>query len=215
MNTSKTHLSEEVVLDSIKRDKLAYISQTPIYRGKAPLFTTIQKELLYDLQFAKEHPNSGMVARLLSKLLNRIGDAELDNEHMEVLISITVEIMMTSPRVYNVGTALISFFLSKLDDGKAAIVKDVYVKLRRMMNTGELEIWLQRITYHLEDVCINYEEPLTKVVVGVGDVAIWNNDWVKPELLNGFPLMSICDKEKRDSQAPVIAANEVSIFEYV
>lgn len=215
MNTSKTHLSEEVVLDSIKADKLAYISQIPIYSGKMPFFTTIQKELIYDLQFAKEHPNSGMVVRLLSTLLNRISDANLDNENKMVLISIIVEIMMTSPRVFNVGTALISFFLSKVEDGKAEIIKHVYTKLRRMTNTGELEIWLQRMTYHMEDVEINYEEPLTKVVNGNGEVSIWNNDWVKPELLNDFPLLSICDTEKRDAQTPVIAANEVSIFEYM
>ena len=94
-------------------------------------------------------------------------------------------------------------------------MKDVYRKLRRMSNTGELDIWLQRITYHLEDVEINYEEPLTKIMIGDRNVVIWNNDWVKPELSNGFPLLEICNAAIRDAQTPVIATNEVSIFEYV
>lgn len=213
MNASKTHLSEETVLSSIKGDKLAYLSETPIYKGKQSLFSTVQKELLYVLQFAQKHPNSGMVARLLSKLLNRLGKTKLKDENMRVLISITVEIMMTSPRVFNVGTALISFFLNKIDDGKASVVKDVYHKLHRMSNTGESEIWLQRITCHLNDVEIAYEEPLTELVKG-NEVQLWNNVWLKPELLVDFPILSICDTAIRDAQTPVIAPKEVSIFDY-
>ena len=136
INTSKTHLSEDVILDSIKKDKLAYLTHPPIYDGKDSNFSTIQKELLFILQFAKAHPNSGMVARLLSKLLNRIENYGLEKENPRVLISITVEIMMTSPRIFNVGTALISYFLSKIEEGKETIVKSVYSKLRRMSNTG-------------------------------------------------------------------------------
>lgn len=214
MNTSKTHLSEEVILDSIKKDKLAYLTQPPIYDGKDSNFSTIQKELLFILQFAKEHPNSGMVARLLSKLLNRIEDDGMEKDNPRVLISITVETMMTSPRVFNVGTALISCFLSKIEEGKEEILRSVYSKLRRLSNTGELDIWLQRITYHLNDVNIAYDEGLTKVVAGQPGVSLWNNEWVKPELLQGFPLMSICDVQKRNDQTPIIPAAEVSIFEY-
>lgn len=213
MNSSKTKLSESIVLDSIKADKRAYLSASPVYRGKESLFSTIQKELFFILQFAKENPNSGMVARLLSELLNRIVGANVHNENMRVLISVTVEIMMTSPRVFNVGTALISVFLSKIEEGKAVIIKDVYNKLRRLPNTGELEIWLQRITYHLNDVEIQYEEPLTQLVLG-NEVRIWNNDWLKPDYLVGFPLLSVCDVAKRDAQTPVIEAKEVSIFDY-
>ena len=213
MNSSKTHMSEEVVESSIKSDKLAYLTEPPIYKNDQPLFSTVEKELFFILQFAKKHPNSGVVARLLSKLLNRIEKTILDKKDMKVLISITLEIMITSPRVFNVGTALISYFLSKLDVEKGTVIKDVYHKLRRMSNTGELEIWLQRITYHLDDVEIVYEEPLTKIVQGQEDY-IWNNDWVKPELLMGFPLLSICDTKIRDTQTPIIKAKEVSIFEY-
>ena len=161
----------------------------------------------------QKHPNSGIVARLLSSLLNRLGKIKLKDENMKVLISITVEIMMTSPRVFNVGTALISFFLNKIEDGKDSVVKDVYHKLHRMSNTGESEIWLQRITCHLNDVEIAYEEPLTELVKG-NEVQLWNNVWLKPELLVDFPILSICDTAIRDAQTPVIAPKEVSIFDY-
>ena len=89
----------------------------------------------------------------------------MEKDNPRVLISITVETMMTSPRVFNVGTALISCFLSKIEEGKEEILRSVYSKLRRLSNTGELDIWLQRITYHLNDVNIPYDECLTKAVV--------------------------------------------------
>jgi hypothetical protein len=46
------------------------------------------------------------------------------------------------------------------------------------------------------------------------EVRIWNNDWLKPDYLVGFPLLSVCDVAKRDAQTPVIEAKEVSIFDY-
>jgi hypothetical protein len=213
MNPSKTHMSEDIVLSSIKADKLAYLSESPIYKSCNYLFPTVQKELFYILQFAKKYPNSGMVTRLLSELLNRIDKSHFEQENMHVLISITLEIVMTSPRVFNVGTALISCFLNRIEGDKAAVIKDVYHKLSRLSNTGELEIWLQRVTCHLDDVEITYDEPLTHITKG-NEVQIWNNTWVKPELLESFPLLSVCNTEIRDSQTPVITANEVSVFDY-
>lgn len=60
---------------------------------------------------------------------------------------------------------------------------------------------------------IAYEEPLTQLVKG-NEVKIWNNTWVKPALLESFPLLSICNTEIRDAQTPIIEAKEVSIFDY-
>lgn len=214
INSFKTHLSEDVVLDSIKDDKLAFIYKAPFYSKEWIHSMSIQKVLLFILKFSKDYPNCGVVARLLSDLLSCIDEVEFEKENLRVLISITVDIMLNSPRVFNVGTALVSSFLSKLDEGKNEVIKSLYAKLRRLANTGELEIWLQRITYHIDDVGIQYEEPLTKLVLGDTNVKLWNNDWIKPELFAGFPYQSICNKVIRDSQTPVILAKEVSLFQY-
>ena len=214
MNPSKTKLSQDVVLDSIKSDKLSYLSSRAIYIDKEPACDRIQNELFYILQFSKKHPNSGVVVRLLSLLLNRIREDIPKEENLKVLISITTEIMLSSPRVFSVGTALISHFLNGFDKGKAAILKDVYTKLRRLPNTGELEIWLQRISFHLKDSDIHYDEPLTDIVDGLPFYDIWENSWVKKELHTGFPLLSICNNEVRDSQTPIIESDEVDIFSY-
>lgn len=85
MNSQKTKLSDSIITDSIKSDKLAYIFNTPVLR-KLNLFDTngkktkvdiwdfsgIQKHLLYILMFARQYPNSGQVRTMLSDLDKKI-----------------------------------------------------------------------------------------------------------------------------------------------
>jgi hypothetical protein len=72
MNTQKTMISESIITDSIKPDKLFYIYNTPIFNKKECDFDGIQKHLLYILQFARQFPNSGYLRTLLSDLDQRI-----------------------------------------------------------------------------------------------------------------------------------------------
>lgn len=72
MNSQKTKISENVVTDSIKSDKLAYIYNTPIFNKKGVDFDSFEKHLLYILMFARKHPNSGQVKTLLSDIDKRM-----------------------------------------------------------------------------------------------------------------------------------------------
>lgn len=74
MNSKKTKLTEDLVAESIKPDKLAYIYNTPILNKKGNDFDSIEKQLLFILMFARKHPNSGTVQTLLSKIDKRITD---------------------------------------------------------------------------------------------------------------------------------------------
>lgn len=72
MNSGKTRLSEDLVTDSIKPDKLAYIYNTPILNKKGDDFDSFEKHLLFIRMFARKYPNSGTVQTLLSDLDKRI-----------------------------------------------------------------------------------------------------------------------------------------------
>lgn len=76
MNTSKTLLSSDIVLDSIKKDKRAYIFNTPIRNANTYHFDSYQKQLLFILMFGRKYPNSGRVAVLLAELNKRMADNE-------------------------------------------------------------------------------------------------------------------------------------------
>lgn len=74
MNSRKTMISESIVTDSIKPDKLAYIYNTPIFNKKGIDFDSFEKHLLYILMFARKYPNSGSIKTLLSDIDKRVED---------------------------------------------------------------------------------------------------------------------------------------------
>ena len=74
MNSQKTQTTDDLISNSIKGDKLAYIYNTPIFNKKGCDFDGIQKHLLFIYQFEKEIPNSGQLKTLLSDLSQRIDD---------------------------------------------------------------------------------------------------------------------------------------------
>ena len=74
MNSKKTKISESIVIDSIKPDKLAYIYNTPIFNKKGCDFDSFEKHLLYILMFARQYPDSGSIKTMLSDIDKRIED---------------------------------------------------------------------------------------------------------------------------------------------
>lgn len=72
MNSQKTKISESIVTDAVKSDKLAYIYNTPIYNKKGVDFDSYEKYLLYILMFARQYPDSGSLKTMLSDIDCRI-----------------------------------------------------------------------------------------------------------------------------------------------
>lgn len=79
MNSQKTKISESIVTDAVKSDKLAYIYNTPIFNKKGVDFDSYEKHLLYILMFARQYPDSGSVKIMLSDIDKRI------EEHLKSL----------------------------------------------------------------------------------------------------------------------------------
>lgn len=72
MNSKKTKISESLITDSIKPDKLFYIYNTPIFNKKGVDFDSFEKHLLYILMFARQYPDSGSVKTMLSDIDKRV-----------------------------------------------------------------------------------------------------------------------------------------------
>lgn len=72
MNSSKTKISDSIITDSIKHDKLWYIENTPIFNKKGVDFDSVEKHLLYILLFGRKFPNGGQIRTMLSDLDGRI-----------------------------------------------------------------------------------------------------------------------------------------------
>ena len=74
MNSQKTKISDSIVIDAVKSDKLAYIYNTPIFNKKGVDFDSFEKHLLYILMFSRQYPDSGSVRTMLSDIDKRIED---------------------------------------------------------------------------------------------------------------------------------------------
>ena len=72
MNSQKTKISDSIVTDAVKSDKLAYIYNTPIFNKKGVDFDSYEKHLLYILLFSRQYPDSGSVRIMLSDIDKRI-----------------------------------------------------------------------------------------------------------------------------------------------
>lgn len=217
MNTSKTRLSENIVEDAIKPDKLYYITNISAYRQLNSLFPSFQNELYYILSMAKRYPNSGTISKLLNNVGIRIETGKSIKENILVLVAILVEIAILSPKVHQLVLACISNLISRIEtnEEKRATIEQVRAKLNSLPNIGHIQIWLQGITYKfdLEAGGNPYQEPLCQLVVG-NAVNLWNLDWLKDSLQKGLPILQICDTKKRDAMVPFIKVNEISIFDY-
>lgn len=218
LNEKKTLLTEDVIDNALKPDKLAYMKRYPLYRKQGSrIYTTastLQQELVYIHQFAKEFPNSGTLRKLLTLFSERLSKRKATVKDPRILIAILIDIALGSPKCYPVVLQLCSVLIDCLPttEERVEVVKDIYEKFQLIPNIGELQIWLQRITYQWDNP-IDYTEPICKIVANEPDVALWNNEWVADEYKEAFPQYKICTSWLRDSFTPIIDIDEVSLFD--
>lgn len=218
LNAKKTLMTEDVIENGLKPDKLAYMKRYPLYRrAGSRIYTTastLQQELVYIHQFAKEFSNSGTLRKLLTIFSERLSKRKKLITEPKILIAILTDIALGSPKCYPIVLQLCSVLIDKLSTTaeREDVVKDIYEKFQLIPNIGELQIWMQRITYKWANP-IAYTEPICEIVANEPGVALWNNDWVADEYKEAFPQYEICTNWLRDCYTPVIDIDEVSLFE--
>ncbi|MCM1169122.1 MAG: RNA-directed DNA polymerase [Bacteroides sp.] len=217
INTSKTKLSERIIEASVKEDKLFYLFNIPIYQGKGCVFDTLQKELMFILQFSRQYPNAGVLITLLIEFGKRLRGHKKCKEKVNILSAILVEIAMNNPKVYSHVVAN----LSKLVDFAAItkrekLVRSIYQKFLRLPNIGHLQLWMQRLTCKVDNLkdLEEYKESLCRIVNKDSDVTIWNNGWLKSSLTEGFSTCQMFSESRLEEMPNVIGMDEVSAFPY-
>ncbi|VXD20915.1 conserved hypothetical protein [Planktothrix serta PCC 8927] len=208
LNPQKTLASNHVITNSIKQDKLDWI--------KSPKkIATLQEHLLLIHDFSCKHPNSGRLSKALDKFFARIKRLKNNNrDDVLVLISILVDIMFKNPRIYPIGAAILSKFLSWINSGdeKIEILDAIISKFRLLPNIGYLEIWIQRIVLKTGHE-IPFEEPICKKL-NDANVSLWNSDWLNNNKLKQLITnCSIVEREILEEMDEVIEEEEVRLFD--
>ena len=154
LNPQKTTSSNEVVKDSLKEDKRYWIDNKRA--GES-----LQKHLLVIHSLSQKHPNSGSLVIALNDFLNRMNKLEKNRDNLVVLVSILTDITFKNPRTYPISSAILSKLINlfEVDTEKLSIVGKIKKRFEKIPNTGHLELWLQRITYKLDNQ-IEYNENL-------------------------------------------------------
>lgn len=253
MNSRKTMISESVVTDSIKPDKLAYIYNTPIFNKKGCDFDSFEKHLLYILMFARKYPNSGSIKTLLSDIDKRVEDwlkpetndiktktenwedvdledntpteknvfsemkvykpsKHLPGGSVRAMAAVCTQIALENVDCAHYALRVLSRMVDSLKDEeeKWDIIDKVYSKLCNQPNSTYNQLWLQNITYQKDkkNGVSPYSLRLCQLVAGRQVEPLWNNEWLKPELLTDIPYDSIVDGEILKKVTPVITFRE-------
>jgi hypothetical protein len=206
LNSQKTFLSNNLIQDSIKPDKLYWLGAK---KGEK----TLQKTLLLIHSLAEKYPKSGSLVRALSDFQKRLYKRKnIEKENINVLISIVVDIAYKNPNTYPLSTAILSKLLSFSEKDKIkASVSSIEKKFRKIPNVGHLQIWLQRLTLKTEE-SKDYEEKLCKKVVD-NSVQIWNTDWLNKTIKQIIDSAQIIDKKYINDMEQIIKSEEVQLFQ--
>ena len=244
MNSKKTKISDSIVTDAVKSDKLAYIYNTPIYNKKGCDFDSFEKHLLYILMFARQYPDSGSIKTMLSDIDKRMEDwlkpyeeevttiplveggepttekitkqRRLVGGSIRAMSAICTQIALENVGCCHYALRVLSRMVDSLKDKneKSAIISLVYSKLCNQPNSDYNQLWLQNITYQQDkkNGTSPYNMRLCCVVAGDKSVELWNNKWVKSELLSNLHVNRIVNAETLKKVTPVITFRETRMY---
>lgn len=177
MNSKKTMISDSIITDAVKSDKLAYIYNTPIFNKKGCDFDSFEKHLLYILMFARQYPNSGSIKTMLSDIDKRIEDwlkpyeeevttiplvegeepttekitkqRRLVGGSIRAMSAICAQIAFENVNCCHYALRVLSRMVDSMKDEneKSTIVNLVYSKLCKRPNSDYDQLWLQNMTY--------------------------------------------------------------------
>lgn len=210
INSQKTYLSDNIVRDVVKPDKLYW---NEAKQGEKSL----QKHLFLIHTLSEKHPNSGSLTTALTKFLEeRVYPIKLfKEENSKVLVSILVDIAFKNPRTYPVITAILSKILS-LEIDKLTVDKifnSIENKFDKIPNVGHLQVWLQRLTIKTDRDKIYTEKLCQKI--SKQDLKIWNLDWLSSQKTKKIlEENTIIDEQKIEDMKEVIEPAEIKIFGY-
>ena len=219
LNPNKTKPNDQVIIGSVKSDKLYWLRQKHSIDDP-------QNHLLLIHQLSMRFPNSGRLMIALGEFYDKLPGYKQNTkkqkdkkqsihiENVYQLISIIVDIAYRNPRTYPVSAAILSHLISCIDDTteQKAIVEQIVKKFKTIPNTGYLDIWLQRVVIGF-DGNIPFKEPICKIVTNTNNRSIWNSNWLKNSFKKNISDKDIVDKvELKKLTGKPIERKEFAIF---
>lgn len=187
ISSEKTKLNKDVILWSIKKDKIYHLLEFNFHRN-------YQKQLLLIKILADEYPNSWSLSKELGKFYNRIYNFNKKFNEPKILIAITVDILYKNPKIYPIWMSIIAKICSTLSNEEAIeLLKYVEEKIKVLPNTEYLYLFLQRLYLNIDT---NKEFPWgLNLRIHDWKYQIWNNDWLNKEFKEIMEKVDIIDHD--------------------
>ena len=209
LNPAKTRMSDDIVMDSVKEDKLVWLALDNNFHG-----LSFEKKLLMLYKHVASFPNCGSMIKPLVSLHKKMGTEFLgDEEQVLASISIVAELAYRHPKVYPVCVAIIADLLIRLaPDIRGAIAATILRKFNHLPNTGYLQVWLQRIAIP-NGIQLNYSEVLCQRVIDE-TCPLWENKWLEtaPDIKTALEGAVVINKEKLATLTPTMSNEEIDLF---
>lgn len=206
LNATKTSHALPVIPASLKADKWAWL----LHKQRD---LNLQKHLLGIHAHGTEYPNAGSLMIAMSGFHKRLMRYRQIQQPLP-LIGIALDIAYHSPRVFPACAAVISRLLQELDTDqeRQVVLEKILNRIRKLPNTGTMEVWLQRISLPIR-ANLEYKEKLCKLVQYPGD-SLWNNDWISSKKLLRALKHDIVDRDALREMSVVVKPNEIDLFSY-
>jgi RNA-directed DNA polymerase len=207
INSAKTHSTDDVVLGSLKQDKVHWI-----YNKQKT--DNIQQWLIQLYVLGKEFPNSGSLYKETKHFLDWLKTKDKSEDGLsvhnpDVLISLLVNLAYNNPKLFELVTASLSFLIPKIEsieERKSLLIK-IKNKFNQLPNTDYLNVWLQRITLKV-DPSITYSGKLCEKVLD-NSVQIWNSDWLNHKIKKLLEESEIIKRDIIEKMDVTLSDNEL------
>ena len=201
----KTILTDDVVLASVKRDKVNWMKI-----GCRP--RDLHKHLLLLAEFSRDFPQSGTLSRELSSFYQEVKNRDDRPIHNTALISQITDILIRNPRCYPIGCAILSQLLRFEKSGdRALLLERILHRCKAVPNRGMFEIWLQRISWK-DTLKTSFKERLCNCIPYREEHIPnpWNFEWLTQKDRELMESMSVVDfSDLGDFTSSVISLKEV------
>lgn len=208
LGANKTSISSDLILGGIKRDKLYYLENTPIFNKKGCDFDSVQKHLLYILMFSKKYPNGGQLCAMLSDLTERIKNDKIywDKESsIAPLSAIVVDLIKANPRLCIQGIELLRLFTEHLNLEER---KHLFERIKKRLISTTLnnvfsQIWLQYLTIATDTKEDHtYNAPLCLLAEG-SNVQLWRRNCLRGKYAKHDYERNLCSAIEIKQSAPL------------
>ena len=135
---------------------------------------------------------------------------------VRAMSAVATQIALENVSACHYALRVISRMVCSLKDEKERwnIIDLVCEKLRKLPNSKYNQLWLQNITYQRDkkNGRSPYDMRLCQLVAGNTSVDLWNNDWLKPELTQGFSVEPAVNREVLGNITPIITFREIRAY---